>query len=247
MKLEIKIFLSAEEAASRIAEEIMKMVSHHSGENRDTFISLSGGSTPKILFNKISEEYANRIDWERVHLFWGDERCVPPDNEQSNYGMTKEYLLDKINIPEGNVHRIKGEEDPGKEAARIAAEISRVVPVVNDLPRFDMDLLGLGTDGHTASLFPGRKLKNIAGGVAGVAVHPESGQKRISLTYEVISNAAENIFLVTGERKAGILYEILSRRDSDKDLPAARIKAAEILKWYLDEGAASQIKKPADV
>ncbi len=244
MKLEIKIFLSPEEAASKIAEEITEMVSENSGENGDTFISLSGGRTPKILFNKISDEYADRIDWSRVHLFWGDERCVPPDNEQSNYGMTKEYLLDNINLPTANVHRIRGEEDPREETARIAEEISRIVPAVNNLPRFDLNILGLGRDGHTASLFPGKKLKNIAEGIAGTAVHPESGQKRISLTSDVISNARQNIFLVTGEKKADIIYEIMSRKDSEKGFPAARIKAAEMLKWYLDEKAASRIKMP---
>lgn len=242
MKPEIKIFRSAEEEASVIAQEIMEMVLKNSGRGQDTIISLSGGSTPKILFRKISEEYAGGIMWNRVHLFWGDERCVPPEDEQSNYGMTKKYLLDNINIPESNVHRIKGEEDPAKEAARIAAEISRVVPAAGNLPRFDLNLLGLGSDGHTASLFPGKKLKDVAGGIAGVAVHPESGQKRISLTYEVISNAAENIFMVTGEKKADIVYEILGRKDSNTDLPAARIKASAMLKWYLDEAAASKIK-----
>ncbi len=244
MKLEIKIFLSAEEAAAGIAKEIMNMVSENSLEGRDTFISLSGGSTPKILFRKISDEYAESIDWNRVHLFWGDERCVPPDDEQSNFGMTKQYLLDNIKIPEANIHRMRGEEDPVKEAERIAAEIRRIIPEVNNLPRFDLNILGLGEDGHTASLFPGKKLKNIAEGVAGVAVHPESGQKRISLTNEVLSNAAENIFMVTGEKKADIIYKILSRKDSDKKFPAARVKAAEMLKWYLDEEAGGKIKEP---
>ncbi len=244
MKMEIKIFISAEEAASKIAEEMMNIVSENSAEEKDTYISLSGGSTPKILFNKISEEYSDRIDWNRVQLFWGDERCVPPDDEQSNYGMTKQYLLDHINIPEGNVHRMRGEEDPVTEAARIAAEIRKVVPDANDLPRFDLNILGLGEDGHTASLFPGKKLKNIAEGIAGVAMHPESGQKRISLTAETLSNANQNIFMVTGENKAEIIYKIMSRKDSGKKFPAGRIRAAETLKWYLDEGAASKIKMP---
>lgn len=242
MKLEIKIFLSPEDAASKIAEEITEMVTANSMENNDTFISLSGGSTPKTLFNKISDEFADRIDWNRVHLFWGDERCVPPDDKQSNYGMTKDYLLDNINIPEANVHRIRGEDDPAEEAARIAEEIKTFVPFVNSLPQFDLSILGLGEDGHTASLFPGKKLKNIAEKTAGVAVHPESGQKRISLTSEVVSNSKQNIFFVTGEKKADIIYDIMSRKDSGKKYPAARIKASEMLKWYLDERAASKIK-----
>ncbi len=244
MKLEIKIFLSPEEAAAGLAGEIKEIVDVNSGKNKDTFISLSGGSTPKILFNIISEEYADKIDWNNVHLFWGDERCVPPDDEQSNYGMTKKYLLNNINIPEVNVHRIRGEGDPQKEVERIAGEINRVVPVKNNLPEFDLNVLGLGSDGHTASLFPGGNLKDVAQGITGVAVHPESGQKRISLTAGVLNNSRQNIFLVTGDKKSDILYEILSRKDSSKDYPAARIRAAEILQWYLDEKAASKIKKP---
>ncbi len=244
MKLEIKIFLSAEEAALKIAEEIIKMVSANSGEDRDTFISLPGGSTPKILFNKIAEVYADRIDWNRIHLFWGDERCVPPDDKQSNYGIAREYLLNNIIIPSTNIHRIRGEDDPMDEVSRIAFEIRQIVPAENKLPQFDLNILGLGKDGHTASLFPGKKLKYIAGGIAGITVHPESGQKRISLTSEVLSNAKHNIFMVTGEKKADIIYEILSRKDSEKDFPAARIKAAEMLEWYLDEEAAARIKMP---
>ncbi len=244
MKLELKIFLSPEDAASKITEEITEMVTANSLKNSDTFISLSGGSTPKTLFDKISDEFADKIDWKRVHLFWGDERCVPPDDEQSNYGMTKEYLLNNITIPEANVHRIRGEDDPAAEVVRIAEEIKTFLPAANDLPQFDLNILGLGEDGHTASLFPGKKLKNISKKIAGVAVHPESGQKRISLTSEVISNSKQNIFFVTGDKKADIIYEIMSSKDSGKKYPAARIKASEMLKWYLDEEAASELKMP---
>ena len=244
MKLEIKIFLSPEEAASKIAEEITEIVSGNLLEKRETFISLSGGSTPKTLFRKISSQYADSIEWNSVHLFWGDERCVPPDDDESNYGMTKEYLLKNINIPEANVHRIRGEEDPVQEAVRIADEVKKIVPILNNLPQFDLSILGLGEDGHTASLFPGKKLKNVSEGIAGVAVHPKSGQKRISLTSEVISNSKQNIFFATGQKKADIIYEIMSRKDSGKKYPAARIKAAEMLKWYIDEEAAGRIKIP---
>lgn len=243
MNIEIKIFLTAEDAAAKIAEEIVKIVFRNSGDDRDSYISLSGGSTPKYLFSKISSEYADKIDWKRVHLFWGDERCVPPADEQSNYGMANRYLINNINIPESNVHRTRGEEDPAAESARIAKEIKKIVPVADGLPRFDLNILGLGEDGHTASLFPGQKLQYIAEGIAGVAVHPESGQKRISLTSNVLSNAVENIFMVTGKKKAEIIFEVLKGRSAG-NYPAAEIKAAEILRWYLDEGAAGKIKLP---
>ena len=100
MKLEIKIFSSPDELVARISGEIMDLITKNSKANRETFIAVSGGQTPKVLFNKLSESpYKEKIDWNKLHLFWCDERCVPPDNEESNFGMTKHYLLDKINIP----------------------------------------------------------------------------------------------------------------------------------------------------
>jgi len=244
MKLEVKILLTPEEIAEQISRDIAFMVKDNAENNMGTFISLSGGNTPKILFRKMSEEFNDKIQWDKVHLFWGDERCVPPDNEESNYGMTRQYLLNNINIPEKNVHRIRGEDDPEKEAARIASEIDLIVPAANGLARFDLNILGLGEDGHTASLFPGKKLKNIAAKTAGVAVHPKTGQKRISLTLQVINNSKQNLFMVIGRKKADIIYEIMSRKDAGKHYPAGKVRAAEILKWYLDEAAASKIKMP---
>ena len=197
MKLEVKVFSTPDEIALQVAEEIEILVKDNAEFNRDTFLALSGGNTPEVLFKKLADDFKTRIDWKKLHLFWGDERCVPPGNDQSNYGMTKNYLLDKVSVPEENIHRIRGEGDPKREVVRIAGDISRIVPRKNDLPQFDMNLLGLGEDGHTASLFPGKKLKNISEGITGIAVHPESGQKRISLTLQVLNNTRQNIFMVT--------------------------------------------------
>lgn len=245
MKLEIKIFSKPDDIANHIAEEILKMIFENKRENRESFIALSGGNTPKVLFDKLSaDSYKNKVEWNNLHLFWGDERCVPPENDQSNFGMTKKHLINKINIPEENTHRIMGENNPEDEVKRITKEIKSIVPFSSNLPQFDMILLGLGTDGHTASLFPGKKLKNISDKITGIAKHPESGQKRISLTYDVINNSKKNIFMVTGEEKADILFRVMSEKTSKRDYPAAKIKAVEVLKWYLDKDAASKIKKP---
>jgi 6-phosphogluconolactonase len=244
MKLEIKIFRDPEETAVQIAEDIADLVAQNAENNRDTFIAVSGGSTPKILFQRLSENFKAKIDWKKLHLFWGDERCVPPQDDQSNFGMTKKYLLDNVNIPDKNIHRIRGEDDPKMEVMRIAAEIDDTVPRENNLPRFDLNILGLGKDGHTASLFPGKKLKSISKRIVGIAVHPVSGQKRISLTREVINNSRQIIFMVTGEKKAGIVYEIMSKKNSESRFPAAKVRADEVLRWYLDDGAAAKIKMP---
>ncbi len=243
MKLEVKILLTPEDIAEQISQDIASLLNYNAANNKETFISLSGGNTPKILFRKMSGDFRDKIRWDKLHLFWGDERCVPPDDEESNYGMAREYLLNNIDIPEKNIHRIRGEEDPDKEAARIAAEINSIVPEADGLASFDLNILGLGEDGHTASLFPGKKLKNIAERTAGVAVHPKTSQKRISLTLEVINNSKQNMFMVTGENKADIIYEIMSRKDAGKRYPAGKVRAAEIIKWYIDEEAAGDFKK----
>jgi 6-phosphogluconolactonase len=244
MKLEIKIFSDPETVAYQIAEEISRLINTNAENGSETFIALSGGNTPKILFKKLSENFKEKIDWKKLHLFWGDERCVPPDDDQSNYGMTREYLLNNIDIPDKNIHRIRGEDDPETEVKRIADEIDNTVPHQNSLPRFDLNILGLGEDGHTASLFPGKKLKHICKQLTGIAVHPESSQKRISLTLDVINNSSQIIFMVTGKKKADIIYDIMSNKNSYKKFPAAKVKPADMLNWYLDEDAASKIKMP---
>lgn len=245
MELEIKILLNPEEVANQVAEEIKTVVAENVKHDRKTCLTIAGGNTPKILFNLLTGDYyKTKIVWESVQLFWGDERCVPPEDEQSNFGMTKNFLLDKIDIPKTNVHRIIGEDDPEEEVKRISYEIKSIIPVYNELPGFDLNILGLGPDGHTASLFPNQKLKNVADNIVGISVHPKTGQKRISLTYDVLNNSKRNIFMVTGEEKADIIFKIMNDKESKKKYPAARIEAVEMLKCYLDEAAASKIKMP---
>ena len=244
MHLEIKIFLKPEDIALQIAEEISDLVLKNTDIGRDTFIALSGGNTPKLLFKELAENFSEKIDWKKLHLFWGDERCVPPDDEQSNYGMTKRLLLDKVNIPDKNIHRVRGEDDSVTEVSRIAEEINVVVPHKNNLPQFDLNILGLGEDGHTASLFPKKKLKDISKDITGIAVHPGTSQKRISLTLNTINNSSQVIFMVTGKGKADIIYNVMRKKDSAKRYPAADVKPESILKWYIDREAASKIKMP---
>jgi 6-phosphogluconolactonase len=245
MKLEIKIFLNPKELATQLAEDIKNIVFENSKRKKATYIALSGGNTPKVLFNTLTNfSYKDKIKWKNIHVFWGDERCVPPDDEQSNYGMTKKFLLDKIEIPAENIHRIKGEDNPSIEAQRIADDIKSTIPEHNQLPQFDINILGIGEDGHTASLFPGKELKEINAGIAGVAEHPETGQRRISLTYDVINNSIRNIFMVTGMEKAEIVFKMMTEKNAEFKYPASKIRAAELLQWYLDDEAASKIKKP---
>ncbi len=246
MEIKIKKFKTDEILAEELALKLKEEIEEKYRSNDKFFLSLSGGSTPRLLFKILAEpRFAEHIKWQNLHLFWGDERCVPPEDSESNYGMTKKFLLDKIKTPEENIHRIKGEAIPEEEALRYAGEIKNTVPVKNNLPRFDCILLGMGEDGHTASLFPGRELYAVAQNICGVAEKSitENGgvniQKRVSLTKDAICNAEQVIFLVTGNKKSKILYEIINEVPISKNYPASGIK--NILgysEWWIDEDAA---------
>src|SRR6056297_715062 len=134
-------------------------------------------------------DYSEHIDWNKVHFFWGDERCVPPDQNDSNYYMVKEVLFDKINISDHNIHRIKGEASAPKEVQRYASEMDKYIEKQKDLPAFDMMLLGVGTDGHTASLFPNSMNLKENKLYCSVAMHPKTEQKRITINLKVIRNS----------------------------------------------------------
>ena len=177
-----------------------------------------------------------------MHFFWGDERCVPPDHSESNYKMTSDHLLTKIEIPDKNIHRVKGEIEPQSEADRYAAEIKNLVAVEGDLPKFDLVMLGMGEDGHTASIFPHQMHLLQSENICEVATHPESGQKRITLTGKVINNAAQVVFLVTGKSKAEKMFEILEQQGRWKDYPATYIQPHNgSLTWFLDRTAAGKL------
>ncbi|MHB8338804.1 MAG: 6-phosphogluconolactonase [Ignavibacteriaceae bacterium] len=238
MNSSIKIFDSPLQLGLKLAEEFKDEVEKKSG---NIYISISGGSTPKIFFRELTlPPFGNNIDWSKVHLFWSDERCVPPSDSGSNYGMTKKNLLDFIQIPAENIHRIIGESHPEKEAVRYSKEIDKVLPRdKSNFPQFDWVFLGMGEDGHTASLFPNAELLYSCSNIAGVAIHPVSGQKRISLTERIINNSKRISFVVTGKNKASILKEILDGLPENKNYPASRIKPLSgNLDWWIDKEAA---------
>lgn len=208
-------------------------------ETGDFSLALSGGSTPRVLFQHWAENYRDTIDWSRIHLYWGDERCVPPDHADSNFRMTKELLLDHIEIPEGNIHRIRGEAEPSVEAARYGGEINSHLPSEKGWPVFDHIILGMGGDGHTASIFPDRMELLESEHICETAAHPESGQIRVSLTGKVINAARRVSFLITGKGKAEVLKEIMSRSGEYAKYPSSFVEPRGALYFYLDEGAAS--------
>jgi len=216
----------AEAFATYLESEINKSDQFH--------IALSGGSTPKILFTHLATNYKDKIDWKKIHFYWGDERCVPPSDSDSNYGMTNERLLKHIDIPDSNIHRVFGENDPSEEAIRYSKEMEANLVIENKIPLFDLVILGMGGDGHTASIFTHQMELITADKTCEVATHPDSGQKRITITGNVINAAKQIHFLVTGASKEAVVKEIFSKTGNYNSYPASHIKNA---KWWLDEAA----------
>ncbi|QHB17230.1 6-phosphogluconolactonase [Mannheimia pernigra] len=232
--MQTKIFPTAQSAVEQIAKEFKA----YSEQNRPVHISLSGGSTPKLLFKTLAElPFNTEIQWQNLHFWWGDDRMVLPTDPESNYGEVQKLLFDHIQIPAENIHRIRGEENVELELARFSAELTACVPNL----AFDWIILGMGTDGHTASLFPHQTDFNDPA-VAVIAKHPETGQIRISKTATLIEKAKRITYLVTGSSKAEIVKEIQITPAEDLPYPVAKIKAKNgVTEWYLDSDAAQNL------
>ncbi|MZI91890.1 6-phosphogluconolactonase [Vibrio sp. CAIM 722] len=233
-----KIFQSADKVVENLADTLKA----YSEQGRPVHISLSGGSTPKMLFKLLATDtYAKSIQWNNLHFWWGDERCVAPDDAESNFGEANTLLFSQIDIPAENIHRIRGEEDPQQEAERFAQEMADVIPCENGTPVFDWILLGVGPDGHTASLFP-NKTDFADENLSVVASHPESGQLRVSKTAKVLEAAKRISYLVLGAGKQDIVYEIHTTPAEELPYPAAKIQSKSgDTEWFLDIDAAAKI------
>ena len=202
-------------------------------------VALAGGNTPRRVYELLaSNPHKNLIEWSNVHLFFGDERCVPSDHPDSNYAMVDRALISKIDIPPSNIHRMIGEVDPEEGAAAYESKLRNFFGEVA-VPRFDLVLLGMGDDGHTASLFP--KSASLAEkSRLVVATKAPSGQGRISLTLSAINSAEHVMFLVTGSGKAQRLAEVFENRPGANKLPAQLIVPVNgTLEWLIDREAAS--------
>ncbi len=236
---ELKIYPTNLETAEKLAKVLRFVADENLVYRKDTNIAISGGSTPKSLFKILADEHKEKINWKTLHFFWVDERCVPPEDKESNFGMTKKILFDNIDIPEENIHRIKGENPPEKEAVRYSAVLDKYLSFEDGLPRFDLVILGMGTDGHTASIFPNQLELFNSENTCAVSVHPGSGQKRITLTGNVINNGTRVAFMITGEDKASVVAEIIKKKSGYEKNPSAHVNPLKgIYEWYLDSGAA---------
>jgi 6-phosphogluconolactonase len=194
------------------------------------------------LFSLLADKYSGSVDWQKVHFFWGDERCVPPDDIESNYGTAYRLFLSKINIPAPNIHRIRGEEDPEMEAARYSIELINNVSPREGLPALSLIILGVGDDGHTASIFPGNLRLMDSEKICEAAIHPVSGQKRVTITGRVINNADWIAFLVTGSNKSNIVEDILRQHEIAVNYPVSYIVPVHgYVSWLLDKKAGKYI------
>ncbi|RIV68420.1 6-phosphogluconolactonase [Flagellimonas aequoris] len=236
----IKIYKDKNEVAVQFSAYFVEQAA-----GRDEFhVALSGGSTPKIVFDVLAENFADQVDWGKVHFYWGDERCVPPTDAESNYKMTVEHLFSKIDVPHENINRILGERDPNGEAMRYANLLEIDLNRVDGIPQFDLVILGMGDDGHTASIFPHEiELWNAADHCV-VATHPDSGQKRVSINGKVINTAKEVAFLVTGASKAEKVEAVIEKTEGSDVYPASLVnpKSGRLI-WFLDEEAAAKLNQ----
>jgi 6-phosphogluconolactonase len=240
----VRIFDDATKVAEAAARRFIELAREAITERGRFTVALAGGSTPQRAYDLLaSASYRQQLDWSKAHIFFGDERSVPPDDAESNYRMANEALLSHVDLPAENIHRMNGVGDVVANARLYEDEMRTFF---NDAawPRFDLVLLGMGDDGHTASLFPGAQaLHEEQAWVAGVWVEKLSAY-RITLTAPAINHAAHIIFLVTGENKAEPLREILEGGHNPERLPAQLIKPLDgSLEWFVDCAASAQLKK----
>jgi len=200
-------------------------------------VALSGGSTPKLMFQMLADQFRDDVPWDKIHFFWSDERHVPPDDLESNYRMANEALLSHVN---GIVHRIPS-ENPDAAAAANEYEQTLVEVTKQTLPRLDLIFLGLGTDGHTASIFPGSEVLHETKRLVAAPYVEKFNSYRITMTLPLLNNGATVVFLVSGAEKAEVVKTVL---EGENQYPAQAVKPTEgELIWMLDKEAAAYLSK----
>ena len=252
MKPELRIFKDMEKLSHHAAQIFVERAAH-SINDRDRFlVALNGGNTPMHLFQLLATEYRDKIDWSKTHIFWGDERCVPPDDSGSSYGQARDALLSHVPIPDSNIHRVQTDPSTGSGRRLQPAEASRDYALTLsgfaspplDVPRFDLIYLGMGEDGHTASLFPGSPVQATETVIPVTAQYQDRPANRVTMTQLVFNQAHTVVFMATGEKKAVTLAEVLSDRYNPAQYPAQRIDPQDgQLVWLVDESAASKLPR----
>ena len=231
---------NAQGAAETCADHIFGLLKLAIGRSARASLAISGGSTPKLMFQKMA---ATPFEWDRVHLFFVDERCVPPTDSASNFKLASENLIAPAHIPAVNVHRMVGEIEPAEAAARYAADIRQFFGLHDgDMPQFDVIHRGMGPDAHTASLFPGDPLINDRTGIAGYTFAKKFNQWRVTLLPGVLLAARNTVFLVAGEDKVEALHSVFHAPYDPMKFPSQLGNDGESVAWFLDEKASAGLK-----
>lgn len=237
--MNVEVYADAPALATAAAEAFSNAAERAIEERGRFAVALVGGSTPKALYETLADEYGGAPYWPRVHAFFGDERPVPPDHEDSNYRTAREALLDRV--PVGSVHRMRGELDPAEAARLYEEELREFFGVAaGEVPRFDLVLLGMGGDGHTLSLFPRTLALDVRDRLVVENPVEKLGQTRITLTLPVVEAARAATFLISGSGKAEAVREVLSGDADGRDYPAKLVRLENgNLTFMLDREAAS--------
>jgi 6-phosphogluconolactonase len=244
MNPELNIFKDSEKLSQHAAQIFVEQAARSLNDRGRFLVALNGGSTPTRLFQLLAAEYRDKVDWSKTHIFWGDERCVPPDDPGSSYGQARDLLLRHVPIPDSNIHRIQGDLEPAEASRDYALTLRGFASPPLEFPRFDLVYLGMGEDGHTASLFPGSPVDVTALTLPVTAHYQDRPANRVTLTQLVFNQARLVVFMATGAKKAVTLAEVLSERYNPELYPAQRIepKDGELI-WLVDTDAASKLPR----
>ena len=242
MKPEIRVFQSMEQLSRNAAELFGEQAALAIAERGQCLVAINGGGTPKRFFELLGTDYRDNVDWSNTHIFWGDERSVPSDDAESSYGQARSLFLRHVPIPESNVHTINGELEPEDAAREYAWVLKQFAAPPLEWPRFDLIYLGMGEDGHTASLFPGSPVDDTEPVIPVTAHYQDRPARRVTLTPLVINSARTVVFMATGDKKAVTLAKVLSDRFNPELYPAQRIEPKDgKLIWLVDVDAASKL------
>jgi 6-phosphogluconolactonase len=235
--MNLRILAGKEELARAAAEHFARKSNEAVAQKGSFTVALSGGSTPKALYALLADQFSDQIPWPNIHFYWSDERHVPPDHPDSNYRLANEAMLSRVPVALTNVHRVIS-ENPAAEAAR---DYEDTIKEISEDPRLDLILLGLGTDGHTASIFPGSEVLNETERLVAAPWVAKLNTFRITMTLPLLNNGASVVFLVSGAEKAQIVKEVL---EGPEKYPAQAVKPhnGELI-WMLDHDAANDLSR----
>jgi 6-phosphogluconolactonase len=242
---QVRVYVDAETLA-KAAAGMFAEVALHAQDGRPVFVALSGGSTPRRMGELLASPlYRDSLPWGDLEIFWGDERWVPEESDESNFGTARRTFLDHVSVEPSRIHPFPTNlDDPMVAAERYAAELRAVFGETGDVPRFDLILLGMGDDGHTASLFPGTEVIHERERLVVAHYVPKLHAVRLTLTPPVINNAKQVTFLVSGTGKAATLAKVLEGPINVDELPSQVVRPTDgELSWLVDEAAAAQLRR----